>query len=87
MAHFPAFRPLLDDMQRTGSDREHFTVVYAAVMFDVIISTDITPNEILIGGRGINWACIMHFSGIHEKALALSRFNRQREGGKGEGGA
>ena len=62
MAHFPAFRPLLDDMQRTGSDREHFTVVYAAVMFDVIISTDITPNEILIGGQGINWACIMGIS-------------------------
>ena len=42
MAHFPAFRSLLNDMQRTGSDREHFTTIYAAVTFDVIISTDIS---------------------------------------------
>lgn len=62
MAHFPAFQPLLNDMSRTGSDREHFIVIYAAVTFDVIISTDIMPKEILIGGRGINWACIMEIS-------------------------
>lgn len=62
MSHFPGFSPLLEDMNRTGSDREHFTVVYASVTFDVIISIDIIPHEILIGGRGINWACIMEIT-------------------------
>lgn len=62
MAHFPAFRSLIDDMLKTNSDREHFCVVYARVRFDVIISLDIRPYEILIGGQGINWACIMEIS-------------------------
>ena len=38
MAHFPAFRPLINDMIDKNSDREHFAVVYARVTFDVIIS-------------------------------------------------
>ena len=62
MAHFPAFRSLINDMIDKNSDREHFTVVYARVTFDVIISLDIHPYEILIGGQGINWACIMKIS-------------------------
>ena len=62
MAHFPAFRPLINDMIDKNSDREHFAVVYARVTFDVIISLDIHPYEILIGGQGINWACIMEIS-------------------------
>ena len=51
MAHFPAFRPLINDMIDKNSDREHFAVVYARVTFDVIISLDIHPYEILIGGQ------------------------------------
>lgn len=43
-------------------DREHFSVDYARVTFDVIISLDVSPSEILIGGQGINWACIMEIS-------------------------
>ena len=79
MAHFPAFRPLLNDMQRTGSDREHFTAIYASVMFDVIISTDITPNEILIGGRGINWACTMEISETLEISMQDKDFYALRD--------
>ena len=59
MAHFPAFRQLIDDMLKKNSDREHFRVVYAEIRFDVIISLDVHPYEILIGGQGINWACTM----------------------------
>lgn len=62
MAHFPAFRSLINDMLKKGSDREHFRVTYARVIFDVIVSLDIYPHEILIGGRGINWACILEIS-------------------------
>ena len=62
MAHFPAFRSLIKDLIDKNSDREPFTVVYARVTFDVIISLDIHPYEILIGGQGINWACIMKIS-------------------------
>lgn len=62
MAHFPAFRPLINDMLDKNSDREHFTIRYATITFDVIISLDVYPSEILIGGQGINWACIMEIS-------------------------
>lgn len=62
MAHFPAFRQLIDDMLKKNSDREHFRVVYAEIRFDVIISLDVHPYEILIGGQGINWACTMTIS-------------------------
>lgn len=62
MAHFPAFRPLVNDMIDKNSDREHFCVRYATITFDVIISLDVVPAEILIGGQGINWACIMEIS-------------------------
>lgn len=79
MAHFPAFRPLLNDMQRTGADREHFTTVYASVTFDVIISTDITPNELLIGGRGINWACTMEISETLEISMQDKDFYALRD--------
>lgn len=51
MAHFPAFRQLIDDMLKKNSDREHFRVVYAEIRFDVIISLDVHPYEILIGVR------------------------------------
>lgn len=62
MAHFPAFRSLINDMEDKKLDREHFQVTYARVIFDVIISLDVQPHEILIGGRGINWACILEIS-------------------------
>ena len=62
MAHFPAFRSLINDMQVKEIDIEHFQVTYARVIFDVIISLDVQPHEILIGGRGINWACILEIS-------------------------
>ena len=79
MAHFPAFRQLLNDMQKTKSDREHFTVKYASVIFDIIISTDITPNEILIGGRGINWACTMEISDTLEIIMQDNDFYKLRD--------
>lgn len=62
MAHFPAFRPLIDDMNCKNVDREHFHTQYAGVRFDVIISLDVHPYEMLIGGQGINWACILKIS-------------------------
>lgn len=62
MAHFPAFKPLINDMIDNNIDREHFIAVYARVTFDVIITLDAVPHEILIGGRGINWACVMTIS-------------------------
>lgn len=62
MAHFPALKPLINDMMKKHSDREHFCVTYATVTFDIIISLDVPPSEILIGGEGINWACAMKIS-------------------------
>lgn len=79
MAHYPAFRQLLNDMKKTKSDREHFTVKYASVIFDIIISTDMTPNEILIGGRGINWACTMQISDTLEIIMQDNDFYKLRD--------
>ena len=69
MAHFPAFKALIDDMKSKDVDREHFHTQYAGVRFDVIISLDIHPHEILIGGQGINWACVMEISDDLEIAM------------------
>lgn len=79
MAHFPAFKPLINDMITKSSDREHFRAHYARVTFDIIISLDITPHEILIGGRGINWACIMQISDDFEIVMLDSDFYALRD--------
>lgn len=79
MAHFPAFRSLINDMLKQNSDREHFCVVYAKITFDVIITLDVHPYEILIGGQGINWACIMEMSNDLEIVMPDKDFYALRD--------
>ena len=79
MAHFPAFRKLINDMLENGIDRDHFKVIYAKVTFDIIISIDAIPYEFLIGGQGINWACIMEMPSDFEMAMPDSDFYRLRD--------
>lgn len=74
MAHFPAFRSLINDMNCKNVDREHFKTLYARVTFDVIISLDVHPYEMLIGGRGINWACLMEISDDLENSMPDDSF-------------
>ena len=87
MAHFPALRPLLNDMRERPSDREHFEVRYANVLFDLVISINNNNTEILIGGQGTNWSSVMQirgdieFSMPNEDYFALLRILDLHHGG------
>ena len=79
MAHLPALKAFVEKMNVANSDREHFQAVYAKVTFDIIISLDIYPNEILIGGQGINWACILEISDSFEVNMPDKSFFELRD--------
>jgi hypothetical protein len=79
MAHFPGFKKFITIMIANNSDREHFTVRYAQTTFDIIISLDTHPYQLLIGAKGYNnWASVMDISDDFEISMPDSDFYRLR---------
>ena len=76
MAHFPKLRNYVQSMYDIGMDRDHLEVKYANLIFDIIISLDVTPKELLIGAQGTNWASVMTISDDFELAMPNADFYR-----------
>ena len=62
MAHFPSIIPWINDMLDKDVDRDHFYTTFATIRFDVLVCLDTEPYEMLIGARGLNWACTLTIS-------------------------
>ena len=62
MAHFPSIIPWINDMLDKDVDRDHFYITFATIRFDVLVCLDTEPYEMLIGARGLNWACTLTIS-------------------------
>ncbi len=69
MAHFPEFKNFIKIMIDSNSDREHFCVTYAKIQFDIIISIDVSPFELLIGAKGTKWASVMDITSDYEISM------------------
>ena len=79
MAHFPKLRNYVQSMYDIGMDRDHLEVKYANLIFDIIISLDVTPKELLIGAQGTNWASVMTISDDFELAMPNADFYRLKD--------
>lgn len=79
MCHFPKLKPIVRDMYKKHVDREHFMAKTKNTMFDVIICTDTVQNEVLLGGQGINWACVMQLSDEFELTMNDDDFYALRD--------
>ena len=82
MAHFPSIIPWINDMLDKDVDRDHFYTTFATIRFDVLVCLDTEPYEMLIGARGLNWACTLTISQNFEMQMddydfySLDTFNK-----------